>query len=181
MDECSIRGCVKPLKTRGWCQMHYMRWYTTGEVGPPESLRPTRGMPESERFWLSVDKTAECWEWTGTRSKAGYGQFPLSSSPKQVRAHRFAYENLVAPIPDGLTIDHLCRNRGCVNPSHLEPVTLAENVRRSSIFRRKNPTACPHGHPYPENALLRANGSIKDCRACNRRRAREFYHRTRGN
>ena len=74
-----------------------------------------------ERFWAKVDKTDDCWLWTANRTNAGYGHFWLDR--RMVLAHRFAYELLIGPIPDGLTLDHLCRVRACVNPAHLEAVT----------------------------------------------------------
>ena len=83
-----------------------------------------------ERFWAKVKKTDGCWLWTGWKNDRGYGNFEVDST-RTVKAHRFAYEVLVGPIPDGLTLDHLCRNPSCVNPEHLEPVTLRENIMRA--------------------------------------------------
>ncbi|WP_411732175.1 HNH endonuclease signature motif containing protein [Paeniglutamicibacter sp.] len=80
---------------------------------------------EAEYFWAKVRKTNSCWVWTAAKVK-GYGKF------QKHRAHRWSYEHLVGPIPEGLTLDHLCRNRACVNPEHLEPVTVEENVRRAA-------------------------------------------------
>jgi len=83
-----------------------------------------------------------CWMWTGTRTKQGYGN--LCSSVKRTNiAHRLVYEALVGPIPEGLHLDHLCREPGCVNPQHLEPVTLAENIRRGV---RPTYKYCKRGH-----------------------------------
>lgn len=85
--------------------------------------------PPTQRFiekWTLVDNG--CWEWTGSRHPRGYGEFFDGSTV--VRAHRWAYEQFVGPIPEGLVIDHLCRNTGCVNPLHLEAVTQTENIRR---------------------------------------------------
>lgn len=79
-------------------------------------------------FWSRVDKTDGCWLWTSTVVWNGYGQFRINN--RRVYAHRFAYEQVVGPVPDGL--DHLCRNRRCVNPAHLEPVTRQENLRRGA-------------------------------------------------
>lgn len=82
----------------------------------------------ASRFWLRVHKTDDCWLWTSTLRR-GYGRFWIAPG-RFVPAHRFAYELLVGPIPEGLELDHLCRNPACVNPAHLDPVTHRENVRR---------------------------------------------------
>src|ERR1035437_6893898 len=102
------------------------------------------------RFWAKVDKTEDCWNWTAHTDGMGYGQL---AKPGQhgglVVAHRFAYELLVGPIPEGLQLDHLCRNRACVNPDHLEPVTRRVNILRGVGFGAVNAkkTECPRGHP----------------------------------
>lgn len=83
----------------------------------------------AERFWSRVRPTGFCWEWLGHRDRNGYGCFSQTRALRW-RAHRLSYQLLVGPIPNGLVIDHLCRNTGCVNPDHLEPVTQLENVRR---------------------------------------------------
>lgn len=109
-----------------------------------------------------------CWLWTAPPGRAGYGTFrPYHSSSLQ-GAHRFGYEMWVGPIPEGLELDHLCRNPPCVNPAHLEPVTHAENMRRTVGLHRK--PACRFGHAFtPENTFIRKNGR-RMCRACVRRR-----------
>jgi hypothetical protein len=90
-----------------------------------------RGNPE-RRFWFHVvrDPDTECWEWTAARKNGGYGSFFVDG--RHLYAHRFAYEMLVGPIPSNLELDHLCRNRGCANPAHLEPVTRRTNVLRGA-------------------------------------------------
>lgn len=97
-----------------------------------------------DRFWSRVDLSdpAGCWLWTGSRTRDGYPRFARTVSPGvqvYVRAHRYAWELLIGPIPDGLTLDHLtdrCDSTLCVRPAHLEPVPNAENVRRRHARRR---------------------------------------------
>lgn len=138
-----------------------------------------RYTPE-ERFWSRVNKTDTCWLWTGTGSRTGlgYGRFqPELGNPRLVGSHRWAYEQLVGPIPPGLHLDHLCRTPSCVNPAHLEPVTNRENQLRGVGFPARNAakTHCPQGHPYAgPNLYIAANGG-RICRTCLRERARVRY------
>ncbi len=126
-----------------------------------------------ERVWAKVDPSGDCWEWTGAKGRTGYG---LVWSERRVRgAHRVVYEALVGPIPDGMQIDHLCRNRACVNPDHLEAVTRQENIRRG--FRVQKMT-CPQGHPYDESNTYRFDGR-RYCRACHAVYSRENKERAR--
>lgn len=120
----------------------------------------------AERFWSRVDRSGACWLWTAGRNNYGYGAF-YPSKGNQVLAHRFAYELLVGPIPEGLQIDHVCRVRACVNPEHLECVTSKENTLRgvspSALCAAK--THCPRGHEYDE-ANTRLYRGKRYCRAC---------------
>src|SRR6185369_13442505 len=92
---------------------------------------PAYSAAAQERFWSKVDASGDCWIWRGTDDGKGYGVMHLGRTT--TTAHRFAYTLLVGPIPPGLQIDHLCRNRACVNPDHMEPVTQRVNSLRSSL------------------------------------------------
>jgi hypothetical protein len=128
----------------------------------------------TDRFWPKVRKTDTCWLWTAAKTNHGYGNFWTSAA--YVGAHRVAYELEVGPIPAGLDLDHLCRNRACVNPAHLEPVTRQENLLRGATLPASEVlrTHCPHGHPYSETNTLRRRGS-RECRTCIRGRNRRAY------
>ncbi len=93
---------------------------------PSQRVHLGRHGTEDEHFWIKVVKSSTCWDWVGANNK-GYGIF------RGQRAHRWAYEHTIGPIPDGLTIDHLCMNRSCVNPAHMEPVSRSENSKRAAI------------------------------------------------
>lgn len=126
-----------------------------------------RTTPVAVRFWAKVDKTPTCWLWTGAKTgSGGYGVIRLGDT--LVRAHRFAYEAMVGPIPDGLVLDHLCRVRACVNPGHLEPVTTQENVLRGEgpAASRAKQTACKYGHPFDEANTRITKLGQRRCRVC---------------
>lgn len=123
-----------------------------------------------ERIWrrVSVDE-AGCWFWNGELHYGGYGRAASPSNRrKSVQTHRFVFECLVGPIPEGLELDHLCRVRRCCNPEHLEPVTHRENMLRGQTIAALNAakTHCPSGHPYAgDNLHVDAKGHRK-CRQC---------------
>lgn len=125
----------------------------------------------SERFWskVQISERDGCWEWSRARSSSGYGQFRLMTPRRLVAAHRLAYEMLVGPIAPHLVLDHLCGNRRCINPSHLEPITSGENTRRgtspAAMYGRR--THCELGHEFTrENTYWRPDG--RRCRQCRR-------------
>ena len=136
--------------------------------------------PAMERFMEKVIKQPSgCWEWQGFITSQGYGQFFCDG--RLVTAHRFSYEQVNTAIPDGFTLDHLCRNRKCVNPDHLEIVTLRENILRgvgnAAVNVRK--THCIYGHPYDaSNTYVNKHGE-RICLACKRRRYLESKKRNR--
>ena len=126
-----------------------------------------------DRFWSKVDASGDCWEWTAGRNW-GYGKF-MDADYSTVRAHRWAWESLVGPIPDGLTLDHLCRNKLCVNPDHLEPVTMRANTLRGfgPSSRNAEKTHCLRGHPFDETNTYTVAGR-RSCRECRRRQSRAW-------
>jgi hypothetical protein len=136
----------------------------------------------AERFWARVERwdPDECWLWLGCRTSRGYGELWDLIEKKQRVVHRLAYEWLVGPIPDGFHIDHLCRNRLCVNPKHLEPVTSQVNTLRgtgpSALNARK--THCLRGHPLSGSNLGRQRKG-RFCLTCDRAYRREWNRRRR--
>jgi len=156
----------------------------------PTKFAPIPVLTESQErnFWAKVVPTGFCWEWTAQLT-SGYGQFAVNRIGHKRGAHRLAYTLLVGPIPDGMELDHLCRNRSCVNPDHLDPVPRAVNQERIPDPLRMRPGAmppwattgknvtgfCKHGHEYtPDNTYTYPDGRT-ECRICksrNRRRAR---------
>ena len=126
-----------------------------------------------ERLWAKVDKSGDCWQWLGGFDRHGYGRHWHTEQGDR-RAHRLAYELVKGSIPDGLTLDHLCRNKWCVNPDHLEAVTAGVNVLRGDTPAARNAAKreCWAGHPFDErNTHVRADGR-RECRACMRDRMR---------
>jgi len=163
MNTCTVKECDRPRRRNGprtlYCEKHtyYWRRYGDPDVTSANSHeckalnandspahcgicgRLVSTVAPDVRFWARVEVTKTCWLWTGSRSRDGYGKFEPATSVFY-KAHRFAYETVVGPIPEGLTLDHLCRVRRCVNPDHLEPVTNQENLLRGRLSRQKEAT-----------------------------------------
>jgi hypothetical protein len=128
--------------------------------------------PEYERFWEKVNFTSTCWLWTaGTFGRNGeYGQFYLTGGRKSIPAHVWSYTHVVGPILPGLVIDHLCRNKLCVRPDHLEPVTHQINILRGQglAAKQSKQTHCLRGHSLSDAFILSRNR--RDCRQCRKLR-----------
>lgn len=138
----------------------------------------------SERFWEKVDRSGgskACWVWLAAIKPDGYAAFWVSAARKTRSAHLVLYEATHGAVPSGLTLDHLCRNRACVNPAHLEVVTRGENVLRgigpTAVNARK--THCPKNHPLQgENLYVDGNGK-RSCLICRAATARAWFERNR--
>lgn len=128
-----------------------------------------------ERFWVKVKQDGDCWVWTATKNApteknggGGYGGFRLDG--RMVKAHIYAYKTMVGEIPDGLELDHLCRNRACVNPYHADPVPKAINLQRA-VYRLRERTHCKYDHEFtPENTYWykpsSGDGLGRACKTC---------------
>ncbi|WP_086565314.1 HNH endonuclease signature motif containing protein [Streptomyces africanus] len=177
---CQIDGCAAPAQAKKLCWTHYNRLRAHGDPlatpvayrNPLDSLaaRTNRDGPLPE----GRPSLGRCWIWTGS-TNGKYGRVG-----KQY-AHRLAYESAKGPIPDGLQIDHLCRNTVCVNPDHLEAVTGRVNLLRSRGFaaRQAAQTDCIHGHPLSGPNLYVDKRGRRHCRECRKRRSREAAARRR--
>lgn len=144
-----------------------------------DRVRAPNGKPEvtaEARFWAKVEKTEGCWNWTGVLAGGRYGQLMMGHRAS-VYAHRFSYELHREPIPEGMEIDHLCRNTRCVNPDHLEVVTPRENRLRSESLPAQNAkkTHCPKGHLYDEENTYTDPKGRREYRECVRQRQRRRY------
>lgn len=129
--------------------------------------------PEAERFWEKVAEDENgCWLWTAGKNAAGYGAFGVRD--KVVRAHRWAYEQMVAEIPEGLVLDHLCRVRHCVNPYHCDPVTDLVNSRRGARWLE----TCARGHDMSQATLYPTDyGFSRRCNECRKEYMKDYYRR----
>lgn len=168
---CSYPGCGRKHNARGLCGPHGAMQRRGEALRPLQSRTGPIEKSAAERFAAKLlPRESGCIEWTGGKTVGGYGTFAKRTTrgaEQKELAHRWAYEQVAGPIPEGLDIDHLCRNRACVNPEHLEPVTRAENIRRAAAIK----TTCPAGHPYTaENTYVRPGTTHRKCRTCARAR-----------
>lgn len=182
---CSIPTAIV-LKT---LRLARMRYYKSGPSVMTLRPRSTEriGLPmrsnTSADFWQQVDKTASCWLWRGrTNPSDGWRRFPygrFSYQGKNWLAHRLAFFLQRGPIPAGMTLDHLCRNVRCVNPAHLEAVTIRENILRGGAFAALNAakTHCLRGHALTLDNLAAKDLPRRRCLTCTRAAGRDYWKR----
>lgn len=150
---CSVDGCDLPHKARGLCQNHYWLFTKHGDpLGGPG--KGSKAVDPIARFWSKVQLSEDCWNWLGGISDVGYGNFWYQGTT--VSAHRFAYQLCVGAVPEGLALDHLCRNTACVRPDHLEAVTNRVNILRgiSPSADNSRKSHCGNGHAFANHGVM---------------------------
>lgn len=166
---CILPDCNRLRVKNAWnyCHTHATRMRRFGDIHAHPRASTV------ERFWRSFDRdaTSGCWVLKKPNPK-GYGVVRTTSG-RSMSAHRYAYSMLVEPVPDELQVDHLCRNRSCVNPSHLEPVTARENALRgeSPFIKLHLAGTCVRNHPAHEFVYRQGR---RACRACEREKAARY-------
>lgn len=155
-NSCSLPDCELPRQARGYCNRHYQMWHKHGD---PHWSRPSK----EQAFQSRVDRSGTCWEWLGHVNNVGYGWTGTEL------AHRVSYQLHKGPIAPDKFIDHLCRNRSCVNPDHLEVVTPSLNFLRgihpNAVTARTG--FCQRGHEMVgENLYIVPKTGHRRCRAC---------------
>lgn len=167
MRICTIDGCSIERKTsKLYCEKHRGRIRRHGD--PTIALKDHTPAVERWKYSYKVDEKTGCWIWqrAGSVEFGGYGGIS-NGRGNFTAAHKFVYEQVVGPVPDGLELDHLCENKGCVNPEHLEPVTHSENVRRA--YASTNPGPRTDHHAYMRETMRKRRAALRsDPHLCNR-------------
>ena len=152
---CSIEGCQKKPHARGWCRNHHYRWLKHGD--------PTGGHNRystvEESFAARAAWNGDCLEWTTYKDPKGYGRIRVGD--RMVQVHRYAWERVNGPIPDGMWIDHLCHNRACVNVGHLRLADPTENARNRAGATVKSSSGVRNVYPRP-NGTFRVSFGVNN-------------------
>lgn len=161
---CTAPGCRYRRSAKGLCKTHYERQRTGSSLGLAPVVNRKR-LTQLQRWCSFVTLPTDpggCWLWTGAHIPSGYGNFDRAA------AHRTGYEMLVGPVAADMHVDHLCRNPGCVNPAHLEPVTCQVNTLRGvgPSARNAAKTECQNGHPFTPESTYRTKSGGRMCRRC---------------
>lgn len=172
---CSVDGCMSTVKSRGWCAKHCRRWERHGTL---EGSGRVLCRSFEQQMAVYVHKTDTCWLWTGAKTSAGYGSVRDLITGKTDSAHAYVYRTLVAEVPDGYELNHICHSddldcpggacphRLCVNPEHLEPVTHQTNVDRSAM-KLERLGMCKSGrHDVTVTGLKYKRDGSRHCLAC---------------
>lgn len=168
MRTCSIGGCDARHYARDYCLRHYMQWFRTGQIR--WAHKPT----DEERIWGMVDKTPDCWLWTGNLFATGYGQVKYQGKTRT--AHRVIWTMERGELPKGSVLHHECGVKRCVRLDHLHLLTRQshadEHRERGNASGHGHETHCPAGHPYDDVNTYRDKKGSRHCRVCIRDRKR---------
>jgi hypothetical protein len=163
--KCQTPLCDQDASVTDLCAAHYasIRRDFSAMFRRATGSRHHRS-PEDRFFSFVSEGPGGCWNWTGQRDRDGYAKF-RDERGKTARAHRWAYRFFKGDVLEDLHLDHLCRNRSCVNPEHLEPVTNAENVRRGAVVRA-SASHCANGHLWADDNERRNSAGYRYCKSC---------------
>lgn len=177
---CTIDGCTRMHRGRGYCQTHYMRWFHHGD--PLHRVNRLRGTAKERLSNMTDQDSNGCIVWRGAVDKRGYGRI-VDDSGWHDMAHRLSYKLNVGDIPEGLVIHHKCYNTRCVNPDHLEPTTHNDNIinkgKTNAAYLNSVKTHCIRGHEFTDENTYMSKDNHRTCKLCHKRRVRDYLNRRR--
>jgi len=180
IDICTVEGCVKKHRSKGYCQTHFMRLYHHGDANyKPKKIRGT--VIQRLKHMTQLNEGTGCIEWQGSVDKRGYGRIANDVGWLDM-AHRLSYKLYVGEIPEGLVINHKCYNSRCVNPEHLEAVTHRENIidkgRSNAAYLNSKKTHCIRGHDLTVSYIIKTKyGFARNCKQCHKERTTRYLRR----
>jgi hypothetical protein len=181
---CMMEDCPDPVRTRGYCNKHYLRLW---KYGSPYITHTTYKFELLDRLAANSQEDPEtgCVVWQLALTKAGYARIEMAPEKRKVFVHRIVYELNVGPIPEGMVIDHLCRNRACINYEHLEVVTIRENTLRGEGASAENAKKieCRNGHEFTDDNIQWVKGKYgpeRRCKECTREVRRRGKEKKKG-